>query len=105
MRAILLVLILASIVTWAALAAQGVIAYLPLEPTGSSFTRGTNRITAFLQWESLALLAAIAAYVLGRIGQVSGAVRLILKTPLWLSGGFFVLLALLFAGAVLYARM
>ena len=104
MRGIKTVLMWACVIAWAGFAVQGFLAYLSLEPTGSSFTRGANRITAFLRWEAYALAAAIAAYIFGRMAQSSGAARLASKAPLWISGGFFLLLILGFVAMLVWAR-
>ncbi|NOX94928.1 MAG: hypothetical protein GXP04_07485 [Alphaproteobacteria bacterium] len=105
MRVIITVLIWACVIAWAGLAIEGVLTYLSLEPTGSSFTRGSNRIKAFLGWEAYALAAALAAFIFGRMGQSSGVTRLASRAPLWISGEFFLLLTLGFVGLLVWARL
>lgn len=95
----------AFILAWAAFAAQGVIAYLSLEPEDSGFTRGLNRVAAFFRWQALALAAAVAASVFARISNASGVSRRVAKAPLWISGGFFILTILGFVALVIYARL
>jgi len=53
MRGAVTILMWVCVIAWAGLAIEGVLTYLSLEPTGSSFTRGTNRINAFLGWGGL----------------------------------------------------
>lgn len=105
MRMIFSLLVLFCVVAWAVLSAQGVIAYLTLEAQGSGFTRGSNRISAFLRWEFYGLVAAIAAFVFGRLGQLQGSLRVASKAPLWISGGFFALLIVGFLSLLVYARL
>lgn len=91
-------------IVWAALAAQGVFAYLTLEPTGSGFTRGFNRVSAFLQWEGMALAAAVVGYLAGRGAPKGNLSRFAARLPLYLSGGFFLALVILFVVTVIIAR-
>lgn len=105
MRLLTTLLMWVCVLAWAALAAQGVNAYLTLEPTDSGFTRGLNRVTAFFQWQAMALAAAVAASVFGRMSEASGLSRLSARAPLWISGGFFVLTILGFVALVIYARL
>lgn len=105
MRAIVMFVVWACAIIWVAFAVQGVFAYLTLEPTGSGFTRGSNRIAAFLRWEGLALGAALVGFVIGG-GLAKGDIsRFAARWPLYLSGGFFALLIVLFVGAVIIARV
>ncbi len=105
MRAIFGLLIWVLLIVWAALVFQGFNAYMSLEATGSGFTRGSNRISAFLQWQGYGLIAAVAASIAGRIASATGPARFASRIPLWLSGGFFVLLIVLFAGLLIYTRV
>ncbi len=104
MRGIVTILMWVCVIAWAVLVVGGVLTYLSLEPTGSSFTRGSNRITAFLHWEAYALAAALAAFIFGRMGQSSGVTRLASRAPLWISGGFFLLLILGLVGLLVWAK-
>ena len=105
MRSVATVLVWIALLAWAGLAVKGVLDYLTLEATGSGFTRGSNRISAFLRWEALALGAAVIGSFAGRAGQVAGPTRLAARIPLWLSGGFFTLLIAGFAALIIYARL
>ena len=89
-------------VAWLAMAAYGVFAYLTLEPTGSGFTRGSNRISAFLGWQVGALVVAIAGFAIGRRGRFGTAMRLLYRVPIWASGGMFLLLVVVVLGLFAY---
>lgn len=93
------------LLVWIALVAKGFLAYITLEPTDSGFTRGFNRVSAFLRWEAYALAAAFLAFVAGRSSNVQGVARFVSRGPLWISGGFFAVLAILFLGAIAWARL
>lgn len=72
-----------------------------MEATGDGFTRGLNRVGAFLGWQFGATVIALIGFILG-IGKTRGRVSLA-----WLSKGpFFVQLALLaaFVGLIVFAR-
>lgn len=57
---------------WVILVAWGFAAYATLEPSGSGFTRGSNRISAFLGWQFAALLAAGVADAFRPAGKDAG---------------------------------
>lgn len=88
---------------WVILVAWGFAAYATLEPSGSGFTRGSNRISAFLGWQFAALLAAGVADAFRPAGKDAGLTYWLSRIPLWLSGGFFSLLAIFLAGLLVYA--
>ncbi len=90
---------------WVTFAIQGVLAYLTLEPADSGFTRGLNRITAFFRWELLALIPAAVGFVIGRNVSFGDITKHAARTPLWLSGGFFLAVLILFAVTVIVARV
>lgn len=92
-------------IIWVAFAVQGVFAYLTLEPTDSGFTRGLNRVMAFLRWEAFALGAAVVGYIAGRGMPKGNLSRFAARWPLYLSGGFFLALVILFVVTVIIARM
>lgn len=92
-------------ILWAAFVAQGFFAYMTLEGTGSGFTRGFNRLAAFLQWEAAALAAAVVGYLVGRGAPKGNISRFAARWPLYLSGGFFLALIVLYIGAVIAARV
>ncbi len=105
MRVVPSLLIWVFLLLWAALAVQGFIAFQTLEPTDSGFTRGFNRISAFLTWQAYALAAAVAASMCGRWARAEGLARLAARAPLWISGGFFIVLIFGFAALVIYTRV
>ena len=90
---------------WLALVVQGVHAYLSLEAAGSGFTRGSNRIGAFLRWESYALVISVIAMMIGNRVSAHGMARLASRLPFWVSAGFFALLVIGFIGLILWARI
>ncbi|MFC2953244.1 hypothetical protein ACFOOP_15010 [Marinicaulis aureus] len=105
MRAVVMFVVWMCAIIWVAFAVQGVFAYLTLDPTGSGFTRGSNRISAFFQWEALALGAAVVGFLVGG-GLAKGDIsRFAARWPLYLSGGFFAALIILFVGAIIIARL
>ncbi len=105
MRSVVTFVVWTCAIIWVALAVQGVFAYLTLEPTGSGFTRGSNRISAFFQWEALALGAALIGFLVGGGAPKGNLTRFAARWPLYLSGGFFALLIVLFVGAIIIARV
>ncbi|WP_375206003.1 hypothetical protein [Hyphococcus sp.] len=92
-------------ILWAAFVAQGFFAYMTLEGTGSGFTRGFNRLAAFFQWEAAALAAAVVSYLAGRGAPKGNISRFAARWPLYLSGGFFLVLILLYLVAVASSRI
>lgn len=87
---------------WLLTVAGGLTAFVWLEPSGSGFTRGSNRIAAFLGWQIAALALASITFAMGRRVHATGRIRRISRIPLWLSGGFFLLLTLLTLGVFAY---
>ncbi|WP_428409242.1 hypothetical protein [Hyphococcus sp.] len=92
-------------IVWVALAVQGVFAYMTLEPSGDGFTRGLNRVMEFLRWEAIALAAAVIGFLAGRNRPKGDLSHFAARWPLYLSGGFFLLLIVLYVGAVIAARL
>lgn len=90
---------------WAACALYGVYAFQTTEGTGSGFTRGINRLAAFLGWQAGALAAALAAWLAARGLAKGDPLRWAGLGPLLLSGGFFALLIGGYGLAVLLARI
>jgi hypothetical protein len=75
-----------------------------LEPADSGFTRGLNRVMAFFRWELLALAPAVIGYVTGRRASFGDLTKHAARTPLWLSGGFFLAVLILFIVTIIVAR-
>ena len=90
---------------WAVLVLYGVYAWQTTEATGSGFTRGFNRVSVFFQWQGIALTAAVIAWFTARGLPRGGSARRLGKAPLVLSGGFFILVVMLYVGAVIWARL
>lgn len=90
---------------WVTFAVQGVLAYLTLEPSDSGFTRGLNRVMAFFRWELYALGLAVIGFLAGRKTSFGDLTKQAARMPLWLSGGFFLAVLILFAVTVIVARV
>ncbi len=90
---------------WAACVLYGFIAFQETTPTGSGFTRGYNRLEAFFSWQLYALGAATIGFVIGHMSSATGIAKLAGRWPLFLSAGFFLLVIILFVGAILWARL
>ncbi len=98
-------LLLLGVVIWGALVLQGFSLYFSLEPTDSGFTRGLNRVKAFLQWQVYALIAAVVTSMIGRHLGAKGGLRIVSRIPLWISGGFLALLVVTFIGLIVWTRL
>lgn len=92
-------------ILWAGCALYGVYAFQATDATGSGFTRGFNRLAAFLVWQAGALAAALAGWLAARGLAKGDPMRWAGLGPLLLSGGFFALLFGGYALAVLLARL
>ena len=92
--------LMALLALWAVLWGWSFAAYATTPPSDMGFTRGLNRVTAFLGWQLAALLPAYAAWVLGRRWPKRSGVRIATRVPLQLGLGLFAVLAAL----VLWAR-
>lgn len=91
---------------WLVLFIVAVVAMRATEPTGSSFTRGVNRVGVFFQWQAASFAAALACYAVTRAarGRVSRTLRWLGYAPLTIDLSLLGLLVLLYLGAVLFAR-
>jgi hypothetical protein len=96
-------LVLGAAATWLFMVVYGFAAFATLEPSGSGFTRGLNRITAFLGWQFAALLAAAVAFARRPGAKDAGLIYWLSRIPLWLSGSFFALLVIFLAGLFAYS--
>jgi hypothetical protein len=86
---------------WAGIYAWSFIVFQITEPTGDSFTRGLNRVTAFLGWQVVAGIVAIAIWRTATAFPKRSLARWLGRLPATLA-------ALLFAaivGLILYARL
>ena len=98
------ILIWVCFLAWLALVIMGVVSYQNTESLGSGFTRGSNRMGAFLRWESYALAISVVAMIMGNRFSAQGITRLASRVPFWISAGFFALLIALFVGLIIWAR-
>ena len=89
---------------WLALFIAGFVAFQLTEPTGDSFTRGMNRMGAFLGYQATAALVALVSWaVLGSLPEpLNGWRRAVAMTPPVVSGALFLALILLFVAAILF---
>ena len=87
--------LMALLALWAVLWGWSFVSYATTPPSDFGFTRGLNRVTAFLGWQLAALLPAYAAWVLGRAWPGGSGVRLATRIPLQLGLGLFAVLAAL----------
>ena len=78
---------------WAAAWGASFLFYVTTEPTGDSFTRGLNRVMAFLGWQFVAAFFAGLVWIVGRQLPRTTLQRWLLRTP--------ALLALLLVAAIL----
>jgi hypothetical protein len=65
---------------WALAMALSVLA-LVAEPTGDGFTRGLNRLTGFIGWQTAGMIAALAAWLSARRLEAGDRLRLIARVP------------------------
>lgn len=92
---------------WLVLFVVAVVAMRATEPTGSSFTRGLNRVGVFFQWQAASFAAALICFAVTRSARerIGRGLRWLgyapLAVDLVLLGG----LVLLYLGAVLFARL
>lgn len=91
---------------WVGFVLYGVMEYLNTEATGSGFTRGSNRISAFFQWQLYALGVAAGGFIVSRrLSDASKMVRLIGRLPLMISGAFFLGVVALFLVMLAMAKL
>lgn len=73
--------------------------YQTTEPTGDSFTRGLNRISAFLGWQVAAGVIGVPVWFLGRMNAKTSIASWFTRLPLILAALLVVIPAGLFAVA------
>lgn len=79
---------------------------MTLEPTGSGFTRGMNRVGAWLQWQGIALLVAAGVWLVARrLDGGERGYRRLGRAPLVVSGLLLGLLCLAYLGLIIYANV
>ncbi len=91
---------------WFGFVLYGFMAYLNTEATGSGFTRGSNRLSEFFQWQLYALGASAGGFIISRrITDASKPARIAGKLPLMLSGAFFLGVVALFVVMLVIAKI
>ncbi len=70
---------------WALAFAYAFWAFATTEPTGDGFARGVNRISAYLGWQAIAGMFAIAIAAVGRGWPKGSGVRRLAWVPLGLA--------------------
>ncbi|MEO0384382.1 MAG: hypothetical protein AAF234_12620 [Pseudomonadota bacterium] len=82
---------------WAIAFAGSFIAYAMIEPTGSSFTRGMNRASAFLGWQAAAIGFAVVLWWRARRLILARGTRWLMRMPILIALGllaaFFIFVA------------
>lgn len=66
---------------WAIAFAGSFIAFVWTEPSGSGFTRGTNRLGAFLGWQALAIGLAVMLWWRARSEKLPRPATWLMKAP------------------------
>jgi hypothetical protein len=79
---------------WVVLVGVSLALSLGAEAEGDGFTRGLNRITAFLTWQAVALVVAVAAAAIARAASERGVERIKLAGYLPLAASVFIVGAL-----------
>ncbi|MCR9136721.1 MAG: hypothetical protein NXI27_12035 [Alphaproteobacteria bacterium] len=78
-------LILILVVGWVAVCAWSIVSYQTTAPTDFGFTRGLNRVSSFLQIQIVAVVIAIAGFVLSFRAHRGSALRWVARGPLLLT--------------------
>lgn len=93
-------LVVLLLVLWAGLFAWSFVGLSTTEATGDGFTRGWNRIVAFLLWQFAAGIVAVPVYMVGRERSSGSGLRWASRVPLALA----IALIATITGIVLWAR-
>lgn len=72
---------------WAAAFAGSFIAFALIEPTGSSFTRGANRVGAFLGWQAAAIGFAAVLWWRARQLILAAGPQWLMRLPILIALG------------------
>lgn len=78
-------LILILVAVWVALCAWSIVSYQMTAPTDFGFTRGLNRVSNFLEIQIVAVLIAVAGFVLSFRVPGGSALRWVARVPLLLT--------------------
>jgi len=85
---------------WAAAFAGSFIAYTVIEPTGTSFTRGANRVGAFLGWQATAIGFAVVLWWRARQLILATGTQWLMRMPILIALGLLVAFLIFFAWGV-----
>lgn len=81
------------VAVWVGLFLLSFVLMFTLAPTGDGFTRGLNRISAFLAWQSIAFVVAIVLLIVGRgLQQENKLIRWLSRIPVIIQCAMLVLL-------------
>lgn len=72
---------------WVIAFAGSFIAFALIEPTGSSFTRGANRVGAFLGWQAVAIGLAVVLWWRTRQPILATGTRWLMRLPILIALG------------------
>ncbi len=86
---------------WAVAYLGSIVVVQVTEPTGDGFTRGLNRITAFLGWQIFAAVLAVIVWIAGNSLPKGSQLRLVSRIPAILAAVLMMVVAgvILFVGA------
>jgi magnesium-transporting ATPase (P-type) len=82
---------------WLLTYAWSFVVFQTTEPTGSSFTRGLNRISNFLGWQVAAAVIGVPVWLFGRMYEKTSIAGWFIRLPLVLAGLLVVIPLGLFA--------
>lgn len=80
-------LLIVLIAAWVGAFGYAFVLLATLPPTGDGFTRGLNRMTAFIGWHLIAGLMGFAAWGVGLAWPKGSGVRTVSRAPLLISLG------------------
>ena len=86
-------------VLWASVYVISIIVLQTTEPTGDGFTRGLNRLTAFLGWQVFAAVIAVGVWIAGNSLPKGSQARLFSRVPAALA----TVLILVITGVIIFA--
>ena len=70
---------------WLLAFAYAFVAYMTTSPTDIGLTRGLNRVTAFLGWQGVAGILAVAVFAIGNAWPRASGIRRLSRIPLGLA--------------------
>lgn len=88
------------LVIWLIVYIASFVMFASVEPTGSGFTRGLNRVSVLFGWQISAGLIGLFIWVLARGADLSSAMRWLTRLPICLAAALF----LLIVGLILWAN-